>query len=459
MRYLKVLSVALAVIPRLVQAAPLQAKEQAAIIEFAQTAVARALDYSQGDRQSLVEAQDDFTVDGWREFMKWMEGWLDSKGTPLSSSSFMASGDAAITNQENGLIHLTVPGVLKQSQNKSSTTYRVVVDVLVNRSPLKITHLEPVVYLTPRTGSNNTSRDESIATNKLQEKAVQTGDGNQNLSLQPQAKLVEELGALARERLRAAADPSMRYEAIASKIRNDHAAVLGKVTFSTSTTPQYYLAKFVREKETWKIVADELNEKPISAAALEAAVPAKDGAFTRAGSPWHNVAYSTANTKWFKENEIAWKLQAVQDESFLYIRFGGKAELPPPGTEIPAEDAKGFKGIPPAPDVFVIRTASGSEFKLMLSANPLTRATFDERGRATSNRYFVEYSLTVRNAVDQTLFSNGTRDTFEPLIAVHDRLLDVKIPLKSLGIVAESAGTDIREANSLAKILPYRVTW
>jgi hypothetical protein len=132
--------------------------------------------------------------------------------------------------------------------------------------------------------------------------------------------------------------------------------------------------------------------------------------------------------------------------------------LPLPGTEIPAEDAKAFKGIPSTPDVFVIHTARGSEFKLMLSANPLTRATFDETGRATSNRYFVEYSLTLRNAVDQMLFSNGTRDTFEPLIAAHDRSLNVRIPLECLGIVAENAGIEIREINSLAKILPYRVT-
>jgi len=151
--YLKVVSVALASIPGLVQVAPLQTKEQAAVIEFAQKAVVRALDYSQGDRQSLVEAQDDFTADGWREFMKRMEGWLDSKGAPLGSSNFIPSGDAVIKDQEEGLIHLTVPGTLKQGENKSITTYRVVVDVLVNRSPVKILHLEPVVQAPPRTGT------------------------------------------------------------------------------------------------------------------------------------------------------------------------------------------------------------------------------------------------------------------------------------------------------------------
>src|SRR5262245_63458202 len=116
MRYLTVLL--MVCVPRLTQAALLQAKDQAAIVEFVQKAVVRALDYSQGDRQSLIDAQDDFSADAWREFMARMEGWVDSKGAPLGSSSFMPSGGAVITGDENGLLHLTVPGVLKQSENK-----------------------------------------------------------------------------------------------------------------------------------------------------------------------------------------------------------------------------------------------------------------------------------------------------------------------------------------------------
>src|SRR5262245_49103070 len=118
MRYLTALLIGFVIIPRLSQAPPPQAKEQTAIVEFAQKATVRALDYNQGDPQSLIDAQNDFTADGWNEFMKRMEGWLDSNGAPLGSSNFMPSGDAVITDQENGLMHLTVPGVLKQSQNK-----------------------------------------------------------------------------------------------------------------------------------------------------------------------------------------------------------------------------------------------------------------------------------------------------------------------------------------------------
>ena len=107
----------------------------------------QTLNYSQGDRQSLMDAQDAFTPDVWREFMKRMEGWLDPKGAPLGSSSFVQSGDVVMTGQENGMLHLTVPGVLKQSQNKSVTTYRVVVEVRIGRNPVKVAHLEPILRL------------------------------------------------------------------------------------------------------------------------------------------------------------------------------------------------------------------------------------------------------------------------------------------------------------------------
>jgi hypothetical protein len=149
-----VLSVALAGIFQSAQAAPLEAKDQAAI-RFAQQAVVRALDYSQGDRWSLIDAQDDFTEEGWREFMKRMEGWLDSKGVPISSSSFVPSGDAVVADQENGRIHLTIPGTLQQRQNNSTTTYRVVIDVRISVDPAKIAHMEPIVQVRPRAAAES----------------------------------------------------------------------------------------------------------------------------------------------------------------------------------------------------------------------------------------------------------------------------------------------------------------
>src|SRR5271169_3738495 len=93
--------------PRLIQAAPLFATDQDAAVAFAQKAVVRALDYNQGDRESLMDAKDDFTSGGWSEFMKRLNGWLDDKGAPLGGQSFTAAGDAEVKSQENGGLRLS----------------------------------------------------------------------------------------------------------------------------------------------------------------------------------------------------------------------------------------------------------------------------------------------------------------------------------------------------------------
>ena len=133
--------------PKSAQGAPLSAQDQAAIVKFAQEAAVQALDYTQGDRQSLMDAQPNFTAEGWSEFMKRMSGWLDDTGAPTGSSSFTPTGDAVVEGQANGVIHLTILGTLKQSQNSSSTTYPVVVEVWVGGNPEKIRHLEPTIHM------------------------------------------------------------------------------------------------------------------------------------------------------------------------------------------------------------------------------------------------------------------------------------------------------------------------
>ncbi|HXH47927.1 MAG TPA: hypothetical protein VNM47_01010, partial [Terriglobia bacterium] len=76
------------------QIASADGADQSAAVEFAQEAVPRALNYDQGKRESLTDAQQDFTPDGWREFMKWLTGYVDDKGAPTGSSLFTATGDA-----------------------------------------------------------------------------------------------------------------------------------------------------------------------------------------------------------------------------------------------------------------------------------------------------------------------------------------------------------------------------
>src|SRR5258708_7494781 len=314
-----------------------------------------------------------------------------------------------------------------------------------------LSHQSP--FLAAADGSSN---DAVVATYKLQEKAVQTGDGNLYFSLRSQEKLDELGDKKAQEQFRKqfAADPSVRYELDAVRTRSDHAAVLGRIKYATSAA-QFYLVKIVREEGSWKTADDKTSEEPITTAALEAALPPKDGAFTRLGSPWDKIPYANPNIKRFKEDEIDWKMQATVDESFLYIRFEAKAPLPPPGVEISPEDAKSFKGMPSPHDSMAIRTGTRQESELQASANPITRGTFDESCNATSTRYFAQYSLTLSNRAGEDLFSDGTTDSFAPLIAVQDRFLDIKLPLKCLGIDSAPPPIEIREVNSVAKILPY----
>jgi hypothetical protein len=131
-------------IPSLARSAPPSAKDEDAIIASVQKAVVRALDYKQGDRASLMDAKPDFTADGWKEFMKRMDGWLDAKGAPLGSQRLTPVGAAVVKSREGGVIRLSIPGTLEQRQNASRTTYRVTVDVQLVGSPMKIEHLEPL---------------------------------------------------------------------------------------------------------------------------------------------------------------------------------------------------------------------------------------------------------------------------------------------------------------------------
>ncbi len=116
--------------------------DPAAIVAFAQTAAVHALNFHQGDAGSMTHSQVDFTAEGWKDFMKHMEGFLDQKGAPTFSSSFIPSKDAVVVGEENGVIHLKILGTLKQTQNQSTTTYRAAIEVRAGGKPPKIQLLE-----------------------------------------------------------------------------------------------------------------------------------------------------------------------------------------------------------------------------------------------------------------------------------------------------------------------------
>ena len=124
-----------------------QSTSPTAAVDFAKKAVPRALGYDQGSRESLTDAKEDFTPDGWREFMNWLNGYVDEKGAPTGSSLFVATGEATVRNQENGTIRLVIPGTLKQqSKNEGggimAATYHVEIDVELGGNLVKIQHLK-----------------------------------------------------------------------------------------------------------------------------------------------------------------------------------------------------------------------------------------------------------------------------------------------------------------------------
>lgn len=107
----------------------------------------RALDFTQGDAASLVDARSRFTAEGWARFMKKLDGWLDSKGAANFSSRFLASGPALDVRRHDGMAELTLPGVLEQESRNafggvSTTRYRAEIDVQFAEATHLVTQLK-----------------------------------------------------------------------------------------------------------------------------------------------------------------------------------------------------------------------------------------------------------------------------------------------------------------------------
>ena len=134
----------------LAQTAPADLTDEAAVARYAEGICVQALDFKQGDIGSLMDAQDTFAPDGWREFMKALDGALDDRGAPTFSSSFSPSGKALDIHRDNGRLTLTIPGILKQEvRNKrggvSTTTYRAEIEIQLGGAPVKIERLKQSV--------------------------------------------------------------------------------------------------------------------------------------------------------------------------------------------------------------------------------------------------------------------------------------------------------------------------
>ena len=254
-------------------------------------------------------------------------------------------------------------------------------------------------------------------------------------------------------------EPALRYQPSVVRAVGDNAVVIGSITGSKRVAvPRYHSVRYVIEDGEWKIAEEVMNNIPIDPHAAFALVPPVDGAFLRAGSPWNTVAYAALNTAYFKPQQLPWKMQATQDDTFLYVRFESSAPLAAPGLELrPSE-------LPPeGPQVVKILPASGPSFEFKAGPIIETRFKYDPAAKKNNNRYFMQYSLDLSYATrgvqtGENIFRTGTDARSGQLVSVQDRYLDIRIPLQALGLEpARRTPISLEEFNSVPKILPYRV--
>jgi len=314
-----------------------------------------------------------------------------------------------------------------------------------------------------------------LAAYKSLEQAIRNGDAEMWLSLQDGetlAKMTAEMkDAIRRRRF---SRPTYRAEALAVRVKENQAVVIGKLAPDNDTREfQYEYMTFVLENGQWKIALESFSDKPIEPGMVYARLPPSDGAFRRAGFPWQSIGLAGINTKFYKPEELPWKMQATEDNVSLYVRFTSAAPLPAPGLEVKAKAGERFPDTralssPPTFRIKMImreqnRKEVAREIEVQAGAVFKSWSTFDSTGKANSTRYFVQYSLLLTTPtqgvqVGDRLFDTDTGDPFNHLITAHDGFLDFQIPFKALGV----AGThppivEIEECNSPGEFLPYHV--
>ncbi len=133
--------------------APSQA-DQARIVRWSEDAAVAALKFRMGDLRSFNRAQPDFTPEGWKAYVKHMDGYLDRKGAPTFTSSFTPSGPPRVLDESDGVVHFRVPGTLIQTNRVGRTTYRAAIEVYALRDlmidggeSVKIQRLEQITCI------------------------------------------------------------------------------------------------------------------------------------------------------------------------------------------------------------------------------------------------------------------------------------------------------------------------
>jgi hypothetical protein len=338
-------------------------------------------------------------------------------------------------------------------------------DFYVFRSKRGLSRSSNPFLSAPAQSRSNPSRDGVETAYKALDQSVRTGNGPLYLSLLSKASLAITSEAQRVEfQKNVCPRPSVYYQASAIRVEGNRAALIGSMIGSKSNS--YHHFDYVFEDGAWKLDHEVWSDQPFKPAALYAFLPPSRGSFTRAGLPWERIPYSRPDTK-YSPGKPHWKLQATQDDSFLYIRFDMGKAFPAPGAEIISKPGKTFgSGLPPSPPVMTIdirasvATDSLSISPLRMQSGPVSQsqATFGPDGHATSNRYFLQYSLCLSSADLKILFTNSTNDSFPKLISAQGQFLDISLPLGSLDVPANTTpNISIRESSFPSGILPYNV--
>jgi hypothetical protein len=259
--------------------------------------------------------------------------------------------------------------------------------------------------------------DQVLAVFSQMEKAEQTGDANTWVGLWSRESVAnaEKMRPYLRPR------PDAHYTSSRTFVQGDEAVLLGQMG-----KDQFLSMRFVKEDGRWKIKDQMFSDKAYAADSVYAVIPPAAGAFARAGAPWQNVApaFNPADAA-----KHGFEVRATYDESFLYIRIESSNPMPAPGT--PAE--KPPMGWP----VMKVGVSGVGEFVLHATANIGDQATFDESGRANGHLHYVAYWLMLERA-NQMIFQSWADLHPNPLVQAGGNFLDVRVPLRTMGVVDAS---------------------
>lgn len=250
--------------------------------------------------------------------------------------------------------------------------------------------------------------------------------------------------------------PSLQYKPTKTLVQGSEAALIVE-----ATGDRHISMRFVREDGEWKIAEQIWSDQPPDPHSIYALVPPADGAFARAGSPWQDVPFATPNPRYlqiFKVGALKWKLQAVRDESYIYVHIESEAPLPAANSEVTSEAAARIDtGVKIEWPVLKLRVTGRTprEFSCSVGANIGDRATFDASGKADGHFHFIVYSISLSRGDVHVFDASATGK----LLSVNGNAIEARIPIKSVDADAV-AKIEILDANGDANgttgsIMPY----